>query len=165
MAGDTPHDAGASPPASNTPKTSTNATGPESHAPGGQATSHGGFWALTIGAIGVVFGDIGTSPLYALREAIDHARTGVGGDLERLAHRDLAHPEQIGYLAQRDRGARRHGTVENHSAQLVEDGLLRAAGRVDHQAGDQGRTSTHRATVSRRRCPHHLRGLAKRPRR
>ncbi len=25
--------------------------------------------ALTIGAIGVVFGDIGTSPLYAMREA------------------------------------------------------------------------------------------------
>src|SRR3954453_5380972 len=29
-----------------------------------------GFWALTLGSIGVVFGDIGTSPLYALREAV-----------------------------------------------------------------------------------------------
>ena len=29
--------------------------------------------ALTIGAIGVVFGDIGTSPLYAFREALDQA--------------------------------------------------------------------------------------------
>ncbi|MEA2890011.1 MAG: system potassium uptake protein, partial [Bradyrhizobium sp.] len=29
-----------------------------------------GFWALTLGSIGVVFGDIGTSPLYAFREAI-----------------------------------------------------------------------------------------------
>jgi KUP system potassium uptake protein len=28
-----------------------------------------GFWALTIGSIGVVYGDIGTSPLYAFREA------------------------------------------------------------------------------------------------
>jgi KUP system potassium uptake protein len=28
------------------------------------------FWALTFGSIGVVYGDIGTSPLYALREAI-----------------------------------------------------------------------------------------------
>jgi KUP system potassium uptake protein len=27
------------------------------------------FWALAIGSIGVVFGDIGTSPLYAMREA------------------------------------------------------------------------------------------------
>lgn len=33
--------------------------------------------ALTIGAIGVVFGDIGTSPLYAFREALHHsASTG-----------------------------------------------------------------------------------------
>jgi KUP system potassium uptake protein len=28
------------------------------------------FWALTFGTIGVVYGDIGTSPLYALREAV-----------------------------------------------------------------------------------------------
>ena len=35
-----------------------------------------GFWTLTIGSIGVVFGDIGTSPLYALREALAHARHG-----------------------------------------------------------------------------------------
>ncbi|MGE0420439.1 MAG: potassium transporter Kup [Acetobacteraceae bacterium] len=28
------------------------------------------FWALTMGAIGVVYGDIGTSPLYAFREAM-----------------------------------------------------------------------------------------------
>jgi KUP system potassium uptake protein len=31
------------------------------------------FWALTIGSIGVVYGDIGTSPLYALREAVNAA--------------------------------------------------------------------------------------------
>jgi KUP system potassium uptake protein len=31
------------------------------------------FWALTLGSIGVVFGDIGTSPLYAFREAVAHA--------------------------------------------------------------------------------------------
>jgi len=29
-----------------------------------------GFWGLTLGAIGVVYGDIGTSPLYALRESV-----------------------------------------------------------------------------------------------
>ncbi|NOJ48473.1 potassium transporter Kup [Bradyrhizobium archetypum] len=40
----------------------------------GQATS--GFWALTLGSIGVVFGDIGTSPLYAFREAASHAAEG-----------------------------------------------------------------------------------------
>ena len=31
------------------------------------------FWALALGSIGVVFGDIGTSPLYALREAVTAA--------------------------------------------------------------------------------------------
>src|SRR5882672_9581786 len=35
-----------------------------------------GFWALTLGSIGVVFGDIGTSPLYAFREAVAHAAAG-----------------------------------------------------------------------------------------
>ena len=29
-----------------------------------------GFWSLALGSIGVVYGDIGTSPLYALREAV-----------------------------------------------------------------------------------------------
>jgi KUP system potassium uptake protein len=41
---------------------------------------HGGaFWAMAVGAIGVVFGDIGTSPLYAFRLALKQAvgETGV----------------------------------------------------------------------------------------
>lgn len=29
-------------------------------------------WALSLGALGIVYGDIGTSPLYALRECFDH---------------------------------------------------------------------------------------------
>src|SRR4051812_33919871 len=36
------------------------------------------FWALTLGSIGVVYGDIGTSPLYALRESVN-AATSAGG--------------------------------------------------------------------------------------
>ncbi len=47
-------------------------------APGGSIAANGGteaparvgFWALTLGSIGVVYGDIGTSPLYALRESV-----------------------------------------------------------------------------------------------
>lgn len=35
-----------------------------------------GFWALTLGSVGVVFGDIGTSPLYAFREAVHNATHG-----------------------------------------------------------------------------------------
>nr|WP_244593607.1 potassium transporter Kup [Methylopila sp. Yamaguchi] len=31
-----------------------------------------GFWSLTIGSVGVVYGDIGTSPLYAMRESLLH---------------------------------------------------------------------------------------------
>ena len=42
---------------------------------------HGGFWALLIGCIGVVYGDIGTSPLYAFKESIAHVMQG--GALER----------------------------------------------------------------------------------
>ncbi len=43
-----------------------------------------GFWALTLGSIGVVYGDIGTSPLYALRESV-LAATGGGGTVMRDA--------------------------------------------------------------------------------
>jgi KUP system potassium uptake protein len=38
-----------------------------------------GFWALTLGSIGVVYGDIGTSPLYAFREAMVAAGASHGG--------------------------------------------------------------------------------------
>jgi KUP system potassium uptake protein len=42
------------------------------------------FWALTFGSIGVVYGDIGTSPLYALREAV-FAATGEHGAVTQAA--------------------------------------------------------------------------------
>ena len=35
-----------------------------------EGSVHTGFWGLMLGSIGVVFGDIGTSPLYAFREAV-----------------------------------------------------------------------------------------------
>ena len=38
--------------------------------PEGDAHGHAGFWTLTLGSLGVVYGDIGTSPLYAFREAV-----------------------------------------------------------------------------------------------
>jgi KUP system potassium uptake protein len=46
---------------------------------------HAGFWGLTLGSIGVVYGDIGTSPLYAFRESIQHA-----------AHDGLTRAEVVG---------------------------------------------------------------------
>ncbi|MEZ5852769.1 MAG: potassium transporter Kup [Hyphomicrobiaceae bacterium] len=40
---------------------------------------HGKLWALILGSVGVVYGDIGTSPLYAFRESVTHAvKHGVG---------------------------------------------------------------------------------------
>src|SRR5689334_17461275 len=42
----------------------------------GEARPATSFWALTIGSIGVVYGDIGTSPLYAFHEAIVAASGG-----------------------------------------------------------------------------------------
>src|SRR3984957_20523784 len=42
------------------------------------------FWGLAVGSIGVVYGDIGTSPLYALREAV-RASGGPTGVVTREA--------------------------------------------------------------------------------
>ena len=47
------------------------------HIPGRRRT----FLGLALGSVGVVFGDIGTSPLYAMREALGHARHGADGAL------------------------------------------------------------------------------------
>src|SRR3954452_22023243 len=55
-----------------------------SAAPRRQAVHHGGVAALTLGALGVVFGDIGTSPLYALQtvfSADNHAVKTTAGDV------------------------------------------------------------------------------------
>jgi KUP system potassium uptake protein len=40
---------------------------------GAQGRQHASFWALTLGSIGVVYGDIGTSPLYAIRVSVTAA--------------------------------------------------------------------------------------------
>ena len=50
---------------------------------GEQPKGHG-FAAMTLGAFGVVFGDIGTSPLYSMREALHHARTSASVELSVL---------------------------------------------------------------------------------
>src|SRR4051812_17209586 len=42
------------------------------------------FHALALGAMGVVFGDIGTSPLYAMREALRHTKATVDPNLAVL---------------------------------------------------------------------------------
>ena len=59
----------------------------------GEAHSTAGFKALMLGSIGVVYGDIGTSPLYALREAVN-AAGGATGTVTAAgrARRSLADP-------------------------------------------------------------------------
>ena len=46
--------------------------------PGEGAEGHhkAGFWTLALGSVGVVYGDIGTSPLYALKESVAAATAG-----------------------------------------------------------------------------------------
>jgi KUP system potassium uptake protein len=46
--------------------------------PDGASLPQLGFWTLAIGSVGVVYGDIGTSPIYAFREAIFAAANGGG---------------------------------------------------------------------------------------
>ena len=60
-----------------TAATATKSDSPAPHAP------HPALLALTIGAIGVVFGDIGTSPLYAFREALSQT-AGDGIDASEI---------------------------------------------------------------------------------
>ncbi len=69
---------------STSPSPSADAAAPEpAHGPGKARMA-----ALTVGAIGVVFGDIGTSPLYAFREALGQA-----------ASDGLAYSEIIGVMS------------------------------------------------------------------
>ena len=60
----------------------TTAAAPATGAIAAKGDSRTSFWALTLGTVGVVYGDIGTSPLYALREAV--AAAG-GADVSREA--------------------------------------------------------------------------------
>lgn len=66
---------------SNNPKTGGTEGESPNHTSGHSGDHSGihqaGFWALAIGSVGVVFGDIGTSPLYAFKEAL-HAAAGDG---------------------------------------------------------------------------------------
>ncbi|CAA2100992.1 Low affinity potassium transport system protein kup [Methylobacterium bullatum] len=49
-------------------------TGAGEHGSGNHGHGKTSFWTLVVGSVGVVYGDIGTSPLYAFREALGPAR-------------------------------------------------------------------------------------------
>ena len=87
MAGDTPRGDAETSAANASEQPNAGTPSAPNHGAGhGKATHR----ALILGAIGVVFGDIGTSPIYALREAIGHAQKGVGGELAIIGVVSLA---------------------------------------------------------------------------
>lgn len=49
----------------------------KSHAPGAVVSTTAARAALTLSALGVVFGDIGTSPLYTMKECLAHLPSGI----------------------------------------------------------------------------------------
>src|SRR5215475_1230554 len=68
--------------------------------PDGEAgdISRAGFWALALGCVGVVYGDIGTSPLYAFRQAII-AASGDHYEAIRQGHEQIARDSVLGVLS------------------------------------------------------------------
>ena len=94
------------------------------------------FWALTLGAVGVVYGDIGTSPLYAFREAVAgrtrpwhvDRRSRVRGPVaDRLGADPHRHAQYVHLLLRADNKGE-GGTLSPHGA--------RAVGRQAHPRRD-----------------------------
>src|SRR4051794_38973172 len=117
-----------------------------------------GFWTLALGSVGVVYGDIGTSPLYALKESLTAA--AAGGALTRemvLGVMSLMlwalivvvtlkySPDHARRQQRRRRHARPDGAAPaRHGAQRLRGDALRhgrrgaVLRRRDHHAGDLG---------------------------
>ena len=83
------------------------------------------FWALALGSMGVVFGDIGTSPLYAMREALRHTPRDGRPELAVLGVVSLvalgADPDRHGQVrrlpdAGRQQGRGRHAGADGAGA-------------------------------------------------
>jgi KUP system potassium uptake protein len=66
---------------------------------GADTRSHAGLWALALGSIGVVYGDIGTSPLYAFREAIIAASGPEHYEAIKNGHEQLLRANVLGVLS------------------------------------------------------------------
>lgn len=53
---------------------------PTEHGAGARGTVNKGLGGLALGTLGIVFGDIGTSPIYAFRESFEHSDLAVTAD-------------------------------------------------------------------------------------
>src|SRR5580692_158766 len=65
----------------------------------GAVRFHAGLWGLALGSIGVVYGDIGTSPLYAFREAIIAASGPHHYEALRRGEETLARGDVLGVVS------------------------------------------------------------------
>ncbi len=139
----------------------------------GQTPRKASFLALALGAVGVVYGDIGTSPLYALKESPQRrARRRRCNDAHGLgravadavgAHHHRYHQVRAHHAQGRQRGRRRHTEPDGaggaklwaghmaHSASR-HDGCRALLRRCDDHARDldplcRGRPRTHHADI------------------
>ena len=152
---------------------SKDAVSPPSVSSGGEVEAHSSrnFGVLALGSIGVVFGDIGTSPLYALKTALGQLNEGAlgapSGHRRRLAH-------HLGAAARRHRkiravpdaggqqGRRRHAVAGGARAERpgpTDDDRVSAGRRRvgpffrrrDYHSGDFGAFRARRIETGRRR--------------
>ena len=97
------------------------------------ARAHGGVVALAFGALGIVYGDIGTSPLYAFRESFEHADLDVtpGERLRRRVDRVLGaghhHLDQVPRARDARRQPRRGRDPRPHGAACCRSAACRPA--------------------------------------
>lgn len=144
---------------------------------GGSTNGHGhdlkghGFFALALGSVGVVFGDIGTSPLYAFKEALAAAshdgvtrseidlRRGVAGPLGADPDRD----DQVRRLhhARRQQGRGRRAVADGPGAtchgQAHHPGLRPGRSRRGAVLWRRGDHAGHVGAVGGRGSSHHSR--------
>ncbi len=98
MSDPTPSPAAA--PLAGAPGTKPNAAVATVATPGaGEHHAHGGLSSLALGALGIVFGDIGTSPLYALAECVKKDKTADGGLEVAAAAVGVSHDSVLGLLS------------------------------------------------------------------
>ena len=116
--------------------------------------SGGSIWALTLGSVGVVYGDIGTSPLYAFRVAVVAAaesgpvtRDTVLGVLSMIvwALVDRGHDQiRAGAAALRQQRRGRHAVAHRARHARARPAIVPAAAR-HHRRGDVPRQLGHHA--------------------
>ena len=120
-----------------------------------EAANHGAsphFWKLALGSVGVVYGDIGTSPLYALREALHGAaRDGILGEGEVIGIVSLAALDADPDRDAQVRCADAAGRQPRRRWDTLSACARSARGRAPHPAAPRSGDCRGRALLRRRR--------------